>query len=225
MAASPLASWKINTIGQFPGAGRGIMRPQVRPRTGRESALVYMVRRVVAREMRRGELEEELREIALQRDQVVHDRFDHLVKDCDILDLPGRLTTEDLFARAADVLARRLGTEPKVLVRKFHQREADSSTVVRPGLAIPHVVVEGTGLFDLLLVRAREGIVFGHEHQPVQIAFILAGSEDQRSYHLRALMAIAHIVQEHEFVERWLAAPGAEHLRDILLLSGRQRDV
>ena len=37
-------------------------------------------------------------------------------------------------------------------------------------------------------------------------------------------MAIAHIVQEGGFGQRWLDAPKAEHLRDILLLSDRERD-
>ncbi len=54
--------------------------------------------------------------------------------------------------------------------------------------------------------------------------FILAGSKDQRNYHLRALMAIAQIVQEKSFEEKWLAARGIEGLRNLLLLSGRQRD-
>jgi len=58
----------------------------------------------------------------------------------------------------------------------------------------------------------------------VRVAFILVGSRDERNYHLRALMAIAHIVQEEQFVQRWLGAPKAEHLRDIVLLSGRERD-
>jgi len=37
-------------------------------------------------------------------------------------------------------------------------------------------------------------------------------------------MAIASIVQEPDFMDRWLEAPQTEHLRDILLLSNRQRD-
>ena len=39
-------------------------------------------------------------------------------------------------------------------------READSSTALRPDLAIPHIIVEGTGAFGLLLARCRDGIHF-----------------------------------------------------------------
>jgi APA family basic amino acid/polyamine antiporter len=96
--------------------------------------------------------------------------------------------------------------------------------VIQPGLAIPHIIVDGRKLFDVVLVRCRKGVVFREGQPPVQTAFILVGSRDERNYHLRALMAIAHIVQEPDFTERWLAAPDVERLRDILLLSGRERE-
>jgi len=212
------------TTGAFVLAGVLWYFLYVRPRAERESALVYMVRRVVAREMHRSHLEEELREIALERDEIVQDRFDRLVKDCEILDLTRQVAAEEMFERAAEVLARRLDMDPATLLEKFKSREATSSTVLQPGLAIPHVLVEGRGLFDILPVRSREGIDFGGGRPPVKTCFILIGSADERNYHLRALMAIAHIVQERGFIERWLAAPRVEHLRDILLLSGRRRD-
>ena len=196
----------------------------VRPRNRRESALLHMVRQAVAKEMRRGQLEDELREIALQRDEVIHDRFDHIIQHCPILDLPEPLQAEALFARAADVLAPQLGCTPAALRAKLIEREAATSTVIQPGLAIPHVIVDGHARFEILPVRCRAGIVFAPDQPPVKTAFILAGSADERNYHLRALVAIAQIVQEPAFLDRWLAAPGIEHLRDLLLLSPRQRD-
>lgn len=200
--------------------------PRVRARgtDERESALVYMVRRVLSREMYRTGLEEELREIALERDEVTHDRFDRLVQQCPILDLPGAATHEQLFRQAAEALAPRLHIDVDHLYGLLLEREQRSSTVVRPGLAIPHVIVEGEGRFELLVVRCREGVTFSGQAEPVQTAMILAGSADERNYHLKALMAIAHVVQEREFLDRWLAAPAGDHLRDIFLLSERKRD-
>lgn len=196
----------------------------VRPRAGRESALVTLVRRVVAKEMVRSSLEDELREIALERDEIVADRFDHMVGGCRILDLPERLPADELFRMAASAMAGRLGVDDRVILDKLRAREAESSTVLQPGLAVPHIVVDGEGVFEIVPVRCREGIVFHADKPPVHTAFILAGSPDERNYHLRVLMAIAHIVQEHRFAERWRAASGPEALRDILLLSQRTRD-
>jgi len=212
------------TTGAFLAAGTVWYVLYVRPGISRESALVYMVRNVVAGEIKRSSLEAELREIALERDEIVHDRFDQVVKRCEILDLPGPVAVRDVFAQAADLLAERLDVPAERLGAMLHAREADSSTMIQPGLAIPHIIVEGEKLFDMLLVRSRGGIVFDPEKPYVKTAFILIGSADERNYHLRALMAIAQIVQEEGFQERWLSANGPEGLRDLLLLSGRTRD-
>ena len=195
-----------------------------RPHIDRESALVYMVRKIVSKKIYRSRLEEELKHIAFDRDDVIHDRFDRLIQDCDILDLESSVTSEQMLAQAADALAGRLGRDSQELVTLFKTREDQSSTVIQPGLAVPHIIVEGEGLFEILLVRCKDGMEFPGQDEPVRIAFILVGSKDQRNYHLRALMAIAHIVQEHKFVQRWLEAPNSEHLRDVVLLSDRQRN-
>jgi len=195
----------------------------VRKRIARESALVYMVKGIVSKDIYRSDLEEELKEIALERDAVAHDRFDRLIQRCAILDLPSSVTAEEMFRRAAQVLSPRLGLEAEQLFQLFRQRERQTSTVIQPGLAIPHIVVDGQGLFEILLVRCRDGVRFPGQDQPVQVVFMLVGSADERNYHLQALMAIAHITQEPQFLERWLRAPGEEHLRDIVLLSGRRR--
>jgi mannitol/fructose-specific phosphotransferase system IIA component (Ntr-type) len=66
--------------------------------------------------------------------------------------------------------------------------------------------------------------VFSELNPPVKTAFVLIGSPDERNYHLRALMIIAHIVQEPDFKARWSRARNVEQLRDIILLSTRERE-
>ena len=197
----------------------------VRARIVRESALVYMVKGVVSREIYRSELDEELKNIALERDEVVRDRFDRLVSQCEILDLKGRLQADELFQRVAAVLAPRVNIDQGHLLELFGQREAQSSTVIQPGLAIPHIIIDGEKIFDMVLIRCKDGVFFPGKNVPVQVVFVLVGTRDERNYHLRALMSIAHTVQEHEFIKRWLAAPSPEHLRDIMLLSKRKRSI
>ncbi|MBN1942208.1 MAG: amino acid permease [Phycisphaerae bacterium] len=195
-----------------------------RPNARRESALLHIVKRIASFDRKRSGLEEELRQIAVERDEIVHDRFDHLVQDCPILDLQGPTSAEKMFAQAAEVLSERLGIDPADLREKFHAREEESSTVIQPGLAIPHILVEGHHRFDILLVRCGGGIIF-HPDQPyVKTCFILIGSPDERNYHLRALMTIAGIVQEKGFLDRWLEAESVEQLRNLILLSGRRRE-
>ncbi|HUV67079.1 MAG TPA: amino acid permease [Sedimentisphaerales bacterium] len=196
----------------------------VRTRVRRASAVMHIVERVTDRALKTVTLENELRDILLERDNVIEDRFDRLVRECHILDIEGRRNAHDVFREVSVILAQRLGEDQYVLFEKFLRREAEGGTVVQPGFAIPHIVVEGQNKFDVLLVRARDGIDFAHAPDPVRIMFVLAGSKDERNYHLRALMAIAHVAQEKNFEQRWLAARDTEGIKNLILLSTRKRD-
>lgn len=196
----------------------------VRARVSRQSALMHVVERVTARELADDTLRGELREILMERDQIVEDRFDRLIRAAEILDLDHGLKAEELFRKVSQVLSGRLQMDADRLFQLFVDREKQSSTVIRPGLAIPHVIVPGEHLFQIVLVRCREGIHFPQVPKPVHTMFILVDSIDERNYHLRALMAIAQVVQEADFENRWLSARDAEALRDVILLSGRKRD-
>jgi len=194
-------------------------------RVSRASAVMHVVERVTDRELQTVTLENELRDILLERDDIIEDRFDQLIRECEILDIQGEENAEKIFRQLSAILAERLGTNEFVLFEKFLHREAEGGTVVQPGFAIPHIVVGGENKFDILLVRARDGINFPHAPDPVRIMFVLAGSKDERNYHLRALMAIAQIAQEKQFEQRWLAARDIQGLRNLILLSSRKRDI
>ena len=193
-------------------------------RVGRASAAMHIVERVTDKELKTVTLENELRDILLERDEIVEDRFDKLVRQCTILDIKGRKSADEVFRRVSAILEKSLDINEYVLLEKFLQREAEGGTVIQPGLAIPHIVVEGEKKFDILLVRAADGIDFPHAPDPVRIMFVLAGTKDERNYHLRALMAIAQIAQEKQFEQRWFAARDTEAIRNLLLLSTRKRD-
>jgi mannitol/fructose-specific phosphotransferase system IIA component (Ntr-type) len=196
----------------------------VQRRVSRASAVMHVVERVTDRELKSVTLENELRDILLERDEIIGDRFDRLIRECQILDVEGEVSAEAIFRKVSVILAGKLETDEYVLFEKFLHREAEGGTVVQPGFAIPHIVVGGQHKFDVLLVRACDGINFPHAPDPVKIMFILAGSKDERNYHLRALMAIAQVAQEKDFEKRWLAARNTEAIRNLILLSTRKRD-
>jgi APA family basic amino acid/polyamine antiporter len=206
------------------GAGASAYGFYGRIRANRESALLHLVERITARELTKGLLESELREIIRERDEIVKDRFDELVEGAVVVDMQESVSADEFFLIAAQNLALRLNAEPDVLLKFLLDREAQSSTVISPAVAIPHVIVEGTRTFSLLLARCRGGIVFSERSPSVHAVFVLAGTRDERNFHLRALAAIAQIVREPDFERRWLAAKSREGLRDILLLGKRRRD-
>ena len=196
----------------------------VQRKIDRESAIVYLVKSIVSTHIERSGLEEELKQISLERDQITPDRFDKLIKECGILDIQETITAKEFFNRAAEILSSSVGIEKAKLYDLFIQRERESTTIIKPGLAIPHIVIDGQNVFEILLVRCLGGISFSELGEPVKTAFVLIGSTDERNYHLRALMSIAHIVSEEDFERRWFSAKNIEQLRDIILLSERRRE-
>ncbi len=190
----------------------------------RKSALVHIVERVTAKEIAGESLETELREILKERDEIIEDRFDELVKKCEIIDIGKQITLIEFFTMVANKLAKQLNINAKELLDSLIVREEESTTEVRPGLAIPHISIKGEHKFKLLVARCEAGINFTDDLPPVYVAFILVGSPDERNFHLRALAAIAQITQDADFDKNWLRAKNIEELRDILLLSKRHRN-
>ncbi|MHC4544143.1 MAG: amino acid permease [Planctomycetota bacterium] len=194
-----------------------------RIRANREYALLHLIERVTAKELTTYSLESELREIIRERDDIIKDRFDSIVEECAVLDIQEYISLEEFFKRAADAMSERLKLNPSVLFDLLAQREKETSTVLNPDLAIPHIIVEGQKIFDILLVRAREGIIFSPEYPNVHTVFVLVGTKDERNFHLRVLSAIAQIIQDRSFEKKWIAARTQHALRDIILLGERKR--
>lgn len=194
-----------------------------RIRTSREYALIYLIERITAKELTTRSLETELKEIIRERDDISKDRFDHIIEACMVLDVDLEVTMEDFFQLAADRMADRLEMEPDALYDLFIAREKESTTVLSSHLAIPHIIIDGEHGFDILLARCRPGVRFPGAAQDVHAVFVLVGTRDERPFHLRSLAAIAQIVQDPHFEERWMAARSKDDLRDVILLGERRR--
>jgi amino acid transporter/mannitol/fructose-specific phosphotransferase system IIA component (Ntr-type) len=194
-----------------------------RIRANREYALLHLVERIRPKELAGYTLEAELREIIRERDQIVKDRFDQIVERCVVLDIEKSLAIEEFFKQVAEAMAPRLNEQSAALYKFLLDRERQSSTVLSPHLAIPHIVVEGKHTFDVLLARCREGVVFSDTEPKLQAVFVIAGTKDERNFHLQVLAAIAQIVQDPGFEKAWSTAKSTEALRDIVLLGKRKR--
>jgi amino acid transporter/mannitol/fructose-specific phosphotransferase system IIA component (Ntr-type) len=219
MGAVPLVLTGLFALGAM-----GWYLAYVRPRVDRESGFVYLVSRLASQAIRDENLERELHHIALEREGIEPDWFDEKVRTCPVLDIDRALPARELFRTLAEALAPRVGASVERLHMKFIHREHETSTVVYPGVAVPHVIVEGEGVFEVMLVRCRPGATFSELNPPVQAAFVLAGSTDTRNLHLKALMKVAHVVQEEGFVNRWMKAKGEDQIRNVVLLSPRERE-
>ena len=194
-----------------------------RKRAQREYALLHLTARIFPRELVKDGLVRELAQVLRDRDHITEDRFDDLVTEAVILDIDRSIDMKDFFRMASENLKDSLSIERDEIENLLIEREGESSTALRKSLAIPHIIVPGPNRFSVLLARCREGVDFGGENSPVRMIFVLAGSMDERTFHLRALMAIAEITSSPDFDSKWLKCRSIEELRDLVLLTKRRR--
>ena len=194
-------------------------------RATQQSALIYVMEKLVAKnkELATESLLTELRDIVITRDNYAEDRIHKLLKECVVIDIAGPMTMEALFRQVSEVLSSDLGIESEELFKKLHEREMQTSTVIRDGLAIPHIVIDAENAHRMVLVRAKTGIIFPGDNL-VHIVFVLVGSlgGSGRSLHLKDLVAIAEITQSPDFDNKWLEAKNEEELRSLMLLAERR---
>ena len=203
-----------------------------------KSAFVHMVEKLTNRELvkDRTVLEGQLIDILRERDEVKEDRFDSIVRQAAVIDMDRTVNRSEFFAVVAETIGGRWGIDPGHVAEKLNQREEQSSTLLYPGVAVPHavphIVVDGKGVFDIVLVRNKFGIIWneweegtgeGISQDVVYTAFCLIGSKDERNFHLKALMSIAQVLQDPEFHKAWHRARNADELRSVILVSKRRR--
>lgn len=157
-----------------------------------------------------------------QRDEILKDRFDHLIETCPVLDIEEEIKVEDFFRRVAVVVSDALKMSVDSVFELLLEREQESSTALNAYLAIPHIAICGEHHFGILIARCRDGIEFSEAAPRIHAAFVLIGTRDERTFHLISLSAVAQIVQEEGFEEKWMTADNPQALRD-LVLSGRRK--
>ena len=213
------------------GPPESLKEVELRFDVNREHALAYLVEKITAKELLSDSLETEVKEIirgkntAADQSKQPKDRFDRFIEESVVIDIHHRTGVKKLFGTIADALSSPLKIDPDILYNLLMEREKESSTAISQGLAIPHIIIEGTHKFNIMLARCREGILFSESAPMVYAVFVLAGTKDERNFHLQALSAIAQIVQNPNFEKQWLRARNENALRNVVLTANRKRSL
>ncbi len=195
----------------------------VRMRIRRESTATYVMRRILLGAEEEADIEKELVDLAFEGAEVEPDAFDEMIRRAPILDIEGNVDQAELCDRIARSLVDVLGMSERRLRKSMQQCPAFTEAVVEHGIALPHLILSGRNLYEVVLIRSKEGMQLPHVQEPVHAAFVLAHSPDMKRFHLQVLMAIARVVHEKHFQEEWRAAKHPEQLRNLVLVSKRRR--
>ncbi|HEC75701.1 MAG TPA: amino acid permease [Thermoplasmatales archaeon] len=206
-------------IGIFIVFGLSWYLAYARPKIKREYALLHVIERITGIESTGYLMDEELREILIERDDVTEKRFEEMIKKCLILDLEKMLSPDEFTKLLAHKLAEEIDVDEEELYKSFMKREKDSNIVVYPGIAILSLIIKGRNKFDVILVRSKKGIIFSDNIPPVHAFFVIVSSSDEQSFYFHSLMWIVQISEDIDFEERWLNAKNRKELRNIILSS------
>ncbi|MCP4181260.1 MAG: amino acid permease [bacterium] len=187
-------------------------------------ALLHFIEKITNKHLTSQNLESELKDIVHSRDDVIKDNFDEIIENVPVLDIKHHMNLKELLQRLSITFASRIDIDKNTLYDLFVKREKESSTVLLPHVAIPHIVIEDKTCFDMVLVRCNEGIYFSEKNNKVTSVIALVGSRDKRNLHLKALAAVAQVIQDKNFDRTWMKARTDNNLRDIFLLSARRRN-
>jgi mannitol/fructose-specific phosphotransferase system IIA component (Ntr-type) len=205
------------------GSSKSLEEIALRFDINREHALLQLIETVTPKELASVSLEKEVKKIIREEKSTPRDRFDRFIEESSVIDIKQAIGIEELFQSVAETMAEKLNVKPAVLFELLMDREKESSTAISQGIAIPHIIIEGKHTFGILLARCKEGITFSESAPMVYAVFAMVGTRDERNFHLRALSAIAQIVQDPNFEKKWLRAKNEKALRDLVLRAKRKR--
>jgi len=210
-------------VGCFIGFGFGWYWFFARDKIWREYSILHVVERITGEKSTGYLLDEELREILIERDDVTEKRFEQLIKKCEVIDVFKYMRPDKFAWLIAHKLAEQLDTDEEKLYKLLKKREEESNIIVHPGIAIFSHIIKGRDKFEIISVRSKKGIIISDDIDPVHAFFIIVASPDQQSFYLHSLMWIIQIAEETDFEKEWIKAKDSEELRDIILSSWKKR--
>jgi mannitol/fructose-specific phosphotransferase system IIA component (Ntr-type) len=143
---------------------------------------------------------------------------DYLREDLVLWDLPHLDKPAFIEAFVAEVATRLPVVDAAELLDRLLAREAEQSTGVGGGLALPHAIVPGLEKTVLVVGRAGEGLDFAAlDSQPVDLFFLLLSPPDAADEHLRLLARVARIIIAEEMLAKLRSAPGPQELFRLLI--------
>jgi len=118
---------------------------------------------------------------------------------------------------AAEVSARGLGLAPAAVFDALAAREAEGSTGIGQGVALPHAHVAGLQRVRGAFLRLEHPIDFAAlDDQPVDLIFVLLSPEGAAPEHLRALARVTRLLRRADLRQQLRRAASADMIHALL---------
>ena len=134
-----------------------------------------------------------------------------------VADRTGAASKRAALAMLADIAARRTGAESSLVLERLDEREAQGSTGVGAGVALPHAQLPGLERMTAVFLRLEAPVAFDAlDGRPVDLFFALFAPEGDSSAHLRALARVSRQLRRPELREQLRAARSPDAIYALL---------
>ena len=176
-----------------------------------------MTERLLENDARALGLDKELREILKEKGIRPEDPFAEMLRRAEFIEIDPCDDAECVLKEGAEILSEKSGISSDLIYGALLERNYLGETPAESGIALPHLLLEEVDDFYLVIARSVTGLEFPTSDQTIHAIFILLGSRDNPSRHLRFLAEIARRAEDPGFIDRWIKAKGMGELVDILL--------
>lgn len=143
---------------------------------------------------------------------------DLLSKNSILIDLQGTDKNELLTQMAHYMCSIYNLPEADLIARKILEREADVSTGIGFGIAIPHGRIDKVDRVHMIAAQSLSGIGFNAiDEQPVHLIFMIISPANNSSEHTQILSSLSRIMSYEGIRKKLLAADTPEIFLDLLI--------
>lgn len=117
----------------------------------------------------------------------------------------------------ADLAGRQFGVASDIVLAALAEREAQGSTGVGQGVALPHAQLAGVDSLRAVFVRLETPVAFDAiDGRPVDLLFALFAPPGDSSGHLRALARVSRLLRRADLREQLRLARSADAVYALL---------
>ncbi|MGA2506578.1 MAG: PTS sugar transporter subunit IIA [Chitinispirillaceae bacterium] len=143
---------------------------------------------------------------------------DLLNKDSIIIDLQARDKNDTIVQMAGFLAAINNLQDHDLIFRKILEREAEMSTGIGLGIAIPHARVETVDRVYMAAARSVKGVDFtAIDGQPVHLIFMIVSPVHASSDHMQVLSSLSRIMSYEDIRKKLLTVKKQEQFLDLLV--------
>ncbi len=150
---------------------------------------------------------------------------DLLMTDLMIMDLKATTKNEVIDEMVHNLFVKGIIDDEELYKKDILKREAESSTGMGEGIAIPHAHDTAVKKPAVMFARSVNGVDYqSMDGQPAHLFFMIAAPEGGDNTHLQALAALSQVLMNPDVVNALKAADTPQKVQDIFAKAVAQKE-